>query len=86
MNKIVLPSCTIEQANEEGIQEDRHRQTRLVSHARKTKRCMCIHMRQTHSNFCTFKFHVYIISYTRLLTKLNLFKILFYSTFTVYYN
>ena len=35
---------------------------------------------QTHSNFRLFKFHVYLILYTRLLTKLNLFKILLYIT------
>ena len=39
-------------------------------------------MRQMHSNFHTvLKFRVYLISYTRLFTKLNLFDILFYGTF-----
>ena len=36
---------------------------------------------QTHSNFCTFKFRVCLILYTRLFMKLNLFKILLYVTF-----
>lgn len=34
-----------------------------------------------HSNFCTFKFRVNLISYTRLFTKLNFLEILFYGTF-----
>ena len=38
---------------------------------------MHFHMCQTHSNFCTFKLCVYLISYTRIFTKLNLFEILF---------
>ena len=37
--------------------------------------------RRMHSNFCTFKFHIYLISYTKLFTKLNLFEILLYVTF-----
>ena len=34
-----------------------------------------------HSNFHIYKFHVLLISYTRLFMKLNPFKILFYVTF-----
>ena len=42
-----------------------------------------LHAHQMHSNFCTFKFRSYLISYTRLFTKLNLFNfILWY----IYYN
>ena len=45
--------------------------------------CHCQTKRQAHSNFqgnfCLFKFHVYLISYTRLFMKLNLFKVLLYS-------
>ena len=45
----------IEQANQDVWQDDRHRQTK----------------RQTHSNFHVFKFRIYLISYTRLFTKLR---------------
>ena len=34
-----------------------------------------------HNNFLIFKFHVYLILYTRLFMKLNLFEILLYGTF-----
>ena len=36
---------------------------------------------QTHSNFCIFKYVFYLILYTRLLMKLNLFKIILYGTY-----
>ena len=38
-----------------------------------------LHMHQMHSYFHTFR--IYLILYTRLFTKLNLFDILFYGTF-----
>ena len=44
-----IPSYAIEQANQEVQQEDHHRQTK----------------HKMHSNFHTFKFCVYLISYTR---------------------
>ena len=70
MDEIGLPSRTIEPAN----QEDHHHQTRLVSHAREAKprdKTTRLHTRQTHSNFRTFKFRVYLVLYTRLFMKLN---------------
>ena len=38
---------------------------------------MRLHACQTHGNFRTFKFRVYLISYTRLFSKLNLSKLYF---------
>ena len=32
-------------------------------------------------NFCIFKYHIHLIWYAKMFTKLNLFKILFYDTF-----
>ena len=49
----------IEQANQDVQQEDCYLQTKC----------------QTHSNFHILKFHVYLILYTTLVTKLNFFKI-----------
>ena len=66
VNKI--PSLAIEQANQEFQQEDRYWQHVPTKH-------------WMHGNFRIFKFCVYLISYTRLFTKLNLYKILLYVTF-----
>ena len=59
----------IEQANQEDRQDNCH------SHNTHQTKC------QMHNNFGIFKFHVYLILYARLFTKLNLFKTLRYGTF-----
>ena len=67
--------------DQEGLQQTKHLpvlQRRPIKSFNKRTiiNNMCQTKPQTHSNFHIFKFHVYLISYTRLFTKLNLFKIL----------
>ena len=64
-----IPSSTVEQINQEVQQKDCHSQ--YVS-SEASIRCIVI--------FLYLK-SIYLISYTRLFTKLNLFEILIYSTF-----
>ena len=63
--------CAIEQADQE-VQQEYHNLQHVSNQALNA---------QLVGNFRIFQFCVYLISYTRLFTKLHLFKILLYNTF-----